>query len=140
MLKTTFDFVEYGLLGYMFAILGVITGFFIVSSILKSLKPKKYKKMDNIIMDNYVFNKKTTSIDQFEELPKDDLNEEFDEYIHTPDETVHNDPFTYSEILSGLKDEKISDTVSGNRKKEDNKYSIIKRKLEQKQSNVSEES
>lgn len=136
MLKSTFDFLEYGILGYVFAILGVVAGFLVISNILKSLKPKKYKKMDNIIMDNYVIKKKTAPKDQFEDLPKSEPNEEFDEYVHISDENIHNDPFTYSEILSGLKDERISDTVSSNRKREDDKYGIIKRKLEQKQSNI----
>ena len=135
MLKSTFDFLEYGFLGYIFASLGIIIGFIVVSQIISVIKPKKQKQIDNIIMDNYVVKKKEPDNSDFDDLPKDGENNEIEEYVYTPDSSVVNDTITYSEILSSLKGENINETVANNRRKEDGKYGIIKRKIKEKQSN-----
>lgn len=139
MLKSTFDLLSYGILGYIFAGLGVVVGFIVFSILIISLKPQKYKKMDNIIMDTYVNKKTIVKKDELEELSEIDQSEIIDEtdddYFDECTDGIVNDPITYSEILSSISNEEVNTVVAQHRSQEDNKYSIIKRKMKDIQQN-----
>ena len=146
--KSTIDMLRFGTLGYVFAILGVIVGFIAITKIFLLIKPKKYKKMDNIIMDNYVTpHEEKPTPDIFADLPSEniiiddhvdtDLNESEnnnfdDEIFHQTDENARNDPITFTEFSSCILEENKSDYVSKKRKTEDDSYSILKKRLKNK--------
>lgn len=137
-----FDVVNFGVLGYVFMCLGIAVGTVIAVAIIKHIKPRQGKKIENIIMDTYIQPAPEKKEDPYadldivpSEIAEQDIIIDTEEPVLNPSPVIqHADltPIPLSEIQSYIEEQPISNVVSQRRKQEDNSYGIIKRRLNQK--------
>ena len=137
MSEGVFCMVNFGVLGYIFMCLGIATGTIAAVALIKHIKPKQGKKIENIIMDTYIQPAALKQEDPYADLDRTPSEIAEQDIIVPTGETnviqnADGSPISLSEIQSYIEAQPLSDVVAQHRKQEDQSYSIIKRRLNKK--------